>query len=144
MRNLDPRRIPRLRITPPERRERAAKQKAMVDAAQRTLAVVEEHLRLGVRLHGDADVYAWSSYLRSAQVRAAGSREQATKAYGEHLARMQKLHNQIAAFSRRSAKGGEADKLHATQFYVAEAELLLLEAKGNENSPKIQPDPTGR
>jgi hypothetical protein len=54
---------------------------------------------------------------------------------------MRKLHNKVAALGREGAKGGEADKFHATQFYVAEAELLLVEAKGNED---IQLTPKSR
>jgi hypothetical protein len=60
----------------------------------------------------------------------------------EHLARMQELHRKVEALSKQGARGGEAEKLHATQFYVAEAELLLLEAKANERfqaAPKPRP-----
>jgi beta-lactamase regulating signal transducer with metallopeptidase domain len=121
--------------------ERAAKQKAMIDAAQQTLAVMEENFKLGSGLHSNTDVYLWSNYLRTSQIRAAGSREEATKACQEHLDRMKQLHDGVAALQREGARGGEADKFFATQFYVAEAELLLLEAKNNEKVPGLPRNP---
>jgi hypothetical protein len=111
----------------PQNPQRTAKFQAMADAAQRTYGAVNELFKLGQGSH--TEVYVWSSYIRSAQVRAAASREERTKACQKHLERMQSLHNQVAALQREGARGGEADKFHATQFYVAEAELFLLEAQ---------------
>jgi hypothetical protein len=107
--------------------EREARNKAMIEAAQKTYEVVRESYTLGTILPNE--VYVWSSYLRSSQVRAARSKDERAKACQEHLDRMQSLHNKVTALQREGARGGEADKFHATQFYVAEAELLLLEAK---------------
>jgi hypothetical protein len=118
--------------------ERAAKQKAMIDAARATYDVKVESYSLGTEVANE--VYVWSSYLRSSEVRAAGSRQQATTACKEHLDRMQQLHNKVAALQREGARGGEADRFHATQFYVAEAELLLMEARNNEKGPDLPPD----
>ena len=109
--------------------ERAAKQKAMIDAARATYAVTAESYNLGTEVANE--VYIWSSYLRSSEVRAAETRQQAARACKEHLDRMLKLHNKVAALQREGARGGEADRFHATQFYVAEAELLLLESQAS-------------
>jgi hypothetical protein len=111
--------------------ELAAKQRSMIDAAQRTLAAFEESFNYGKLLPNEA--YDWSSRIRSAQVRTTDSRQQATKASQEHLKRMQVLHSKVAAASKEGAVGGEPQKLFAAEFYVAEAEVLLLEARGSEN-----------
>jgi hypothetical protein len=103
------------------------KQKGMIDAARRTYEAFDELFKAGTTTQ--EPLYVWSSKLRSSQVRAADGREQATQASQEHLDRMRKLHDKVAALGKQGAKGGEAEKLAATQFYVAEAELLLLEAR---------------
>jgi hypothetical protein len=121
--------------------ERAAKQKTMIDAARATYNLLLEHHSLGRQ--GPNEVYVWSNYLRTSEVRAADSKKQVASACKEHLDRMKRLHAGVAALSDVAAKGGEADKLHATQFYVAEAELLLLEANGNENV-QLTPTPHDR
>ena len=121
--------------------EIAAKQKAMIDAARATYEVQMEQYKLGTQVANE--VFVWSSYLRSSQVRAADSRQQVINACQEHVDRMQRLHNYVVALQREGARGGEADKFHATQFYVAEAELLLLEAKRSENA-QLTPTPTER
>jgi hypothetical protein len=61
-------------------------------------------------------------------MRAADAKEKLVEASREHLARMKNLHAKVDALARQGAQGGEADKLHAAAFYVAEAELLLLDA----------------
>jgi hypothetical protein len=118
--------------------ERTTKMQAMIDAAR---AAYEARLLL---YHSGTipanELYVWSSYLRSSQVRAVGSRREATKACQEHLDRMKDLHDKVAALANQGARGGEADKFHATQFYVAEAELLLMEAKNNEKGSAPSPD----
>jgi hypothetical protein len=112
----------------------AAKQQAMIIAAQSALAGfnAEESKLLA------NEVYIWSSRVRSAQAGAAESRTQVTRACQEHLKRMQDLHRRVASLNREGVPGGEAHKLAAAEFYVAEAEVLLLEAKGSEN---VQPAP---
>jgi beta-lactamase regulating signal transducer with metallopeptidase domain len=111
--------------------EVAAKQQAMIDAARATYDVQMEQYKLGTQAPNE--VYVWSSYLRSSQVRVADSRQQVINACQEHIDRMQRLHKYVVALQREGARGGEADKFHATQFYVAEAELFLLEAKNAEH-----------
>jgi hypothetical protein len=107
----------------------AAKQQAMIDAAQRALAgFTGEESPLSPN-----ETYVWSTHLRSAQVRAADSRQEATKACQDHLNRMQKLHRRVASLGAEGVPGGEHHKVAAAEFYLAEAEVLVLEAKGNEN-----------
>src|SRR5688572_24178972 len=100
----------------------------MIDAAGRTLAAFEESFENSKLLPNE--VYDWSTRIRSAQVRAAGSRQQATKACQEHLQRMQGLHSKITAAVQVGVAGPQIK--FAADFYVAEAEVLLLEARGNE------------
>ncbi|MEX2138622.1 MAG: M56 family metallopeptidase [Pirellulales bacterium] len=110
--------------------KRAEKQKAMINAARRTYEAFDELFKAGTTTY--EPLYVWSSKIRSSELRAADSRQQVTQASQEHLHRMRKLHDKVAALGRQGAKGGEAEKFAATQFYVAEAELLLLEATSNE------------
>jgi hypothetical protein len=109
----------------------AAKQQAMMNAAQRALAGFDGSFTEGKLSPNEA--YAWSTHLRSAQVRAADSRQQVTKACQEHLIRMQEMHRRVAALGAEAVPGGEPHKVAAAEFYVAEAEVLVLEAKGKEN-----------
>jgi hypothetical protein len=117
--------------------EIAAKQKAMIDAARATYDTLTEYFRLGRQEPNE--VYVWSSYLRIAEVRAANSPDQIISACNGHLERMKRLHAGVKALSDESARGGEADRLHATEFYVAEAELFLLEAKNKEHVTGVPP-----
>ena len=111
--------------------ERAAKRKAMVEAATRTYQAVTASYEAGTeRLDG---LFVWSSHIRLASIRAADTNQQVEKACREHLDRMRNVHAKVKVLYDEQAKGGEADKRHATEFYVAEAELLLLEAKNGTN-----------
>ncbi len=121
--------------------ELAVKQQAMIDAAQRTLAALEESFAHGKLLPNE--VYVWSSHIRSSQVRAANAPQQVTNACQEHLKRMQELHRRIAALAKQGMPGGEKQQLYATQFYVAEAEVLLMEAGGMEGGQRL-PGSRGR
>jgi hypothetical protein len=108
--------------------QRAAKQKAMIDAAKMAYEGVRENHNLG-RTTSNNEVYVWSNHIRTSQVRAADSPKQVIQACQDHLARMQDLHGRVVALGREGAPGGEMHKQAAAQFYVAEAELLLLDAK---------------
>jgi hypothetical protein len=52
------------------------------------------------------------------------------KACQEHVDRMRGIHAKVKALHAQGSRGGEETKYRASEFYVAEAELLLLEAKG--------------
>jgi hypothetical protein len=119
--------------------EQAAKMQAMIDAARATYEAQSVAYELGTQVA--SEVYVWSSDLRSSQVRAAGSRQEVSKACQEHVDRMKKLHKNVAALANQGARGGEADRFHATKFYVAEAELLLLEAQNKEKAAGLAPNP---
>lgn len=77
-----------------------------------------------------AEVYAWSRRLLDAERMAAADKGGEIDALMRHWKRMQVLHNKIQALFDAAARGGEAQKLHATSFYVAEAELWLVDAGG--------------
>lgn len=110
----------------------AAKQQAMIDAARGVYDMLVESHDQGTGALLPQERYVWSSHLRSAQAHAADSRQQATKACQEHLQRMQDLRRRVASLGQEGVPGGEAHKQSAAQFYLAEAEVLLLEAKGSE------------
>lgn len=109
--------------------EREAKQQAMIDAARATYEALEALFELGTTTQDY--VYVWSSRIRSSQVQAADTKQERISACEQHLHRVKELHNKVKALSEQGAMGGEVDKLYAIEFYVAEAELLLLEAKAN-------------
>jgi hypothetical protein len=117
--------------------ELAAKQKTMIDAAKAAYAGILESHNLG-RATSNNEVYAWSSHVRSSEVRAASSRQQVTKASQEHLERMRDLLERVVALGREGGPGGEQHKQAATQFYVAEAEVLLIEAKTQSAMPNLR------
>jgi hypothetical protein len=117
--------------------ELAAKQKAMIDAAKAAYAGILESHSLG-RATSNNEVYAWSSHIRSSEVRAASSRQQVTKACQEHLERMRDLQERVVALGREGAPGGEQHKQAAAQFYLAEAEMLLIEAKTQSAMPNLR------
>lgn len=77
-----------------------------------------------------ADVYVWSRRLSEAERMAAKDKQGELDALTGHWKRMHTLHNKIQALFDAAARGGEAHKLHATSFYVAEAELWLVDAGG--------------
>jgi beta-lactamase regulating signal transducer with metallopeptidase domain len=107
--------------------EHAAKQQAMVAEAERTYEATSAHFNVG---YGTPDeLYVWSNRWRLAATRAANNQQQREIAYQEHLDRMKQLQASVKALYDANAKGGEPAKYFATRFYVAEAELLLLEAK---------------
>jgi hypothetical protein len=75
---------------------------------------------------GQADtetVYLWSRRLVDAEIQAGAGNDAAL----QHVARMRKLHDRVATLNRAGVAGGEELKLHATAFYVEEAQALALE-----------------
>jgi hypothetical protein len=78
------------------------------------------------------EVYVWSSRWRGAAIRAADTQQQIVKANEEHVDRMRAVYRSVKGLHDEGGKGGESHKLFATEFYVAEAELTLLEAQSNK------------
>jgi hypothetical protein len=113
--------------------QRAGKHKAMIEAAKAAYAGIIENHNLG-RAISNNEVYVWSSNIRSSELRAAGSPQEVAKANQDHLQRMRDLHAKVVSLGREGFAGGEVHKQAATQYYVAEAELVLLEAQNNEKS----------
>jgi hypothetical protein len=69
------------------------------------------------------ELYRWSRRLLDAQLRAGAGNDAAL----EHVARMRNLHDRIQILNRAGAGGGENLWLHATAWYLEEAQLLALE-----------------
>jgi hypothetical protein len=108
----------------------------VLDAARDTYdAIVADY---GVGQASAEEVYTWSSRWRAASLRAAKSNEEVLQANTKHLERMRLLHRQVKALYEASAKGGELWQYRASEFYVAEAELLLVDPKSNV---EVQPTP---
>jgi hypothetical protein len=102
--------------------------KAMLAAAKKTSDLTTEEYAFGrVTL---TDVYAWSRRLLDAERNIAKTKQADIDAFAGHWQRMKRLHGKVAALFQAAVRGGEAQKLHATEFYVAEAELLLVDAGG--------------
>jgi hypothetical protein len=102
---------------------------AMVDAARSTWDAMTAEYDVGTPRVSIDELYAWSSRWRAAEVRATQSKREVARAYENHLARMRGLHAKVEALFKAQAKGGEASKLQAAKYYLAEAELLLAEAQ---------------
>ena len=110
--------------------EREAKLKVMIDAARVAYGGILENHNLG-RATSNNEIYVWSAHIRSCEARAANSAEQMAEACQGHLDRMQDLRDRVVSLGKQGSPGGEMHRQAATRFYVAEAELLLLEAKAN-------------
>src|SRR5688572_20143638 len=104
--------------------QRTAKRAAMLDAAQRTYVATTAAHDVGVSVSPD-ELYAWSSRWRGAAIRVADKQQEIVKANQEHVDRMRAVYRGVKALNDEAAKGGEAQKLFATEFYLAEAELML-------------------
>lgn len=64
------------------------------------------------------DVYGWSRRLREAE-RSEGKK---ATAMADHVARMRKLHDKVAALYETGSRGGSERDYYATKFYLLEAE----------------------
>ncbi|HUY91673.1 MAG TPA: M56 family metallopeptidase [Pirellulales bacterium] len=101
---------------------------AMLEASKKTWEVTAMEFDNGrVTL---SDVYVWSRRLLETERLASKDKDGEYDALLQHWRRMRVLHNKIQALFDVAARGGEAQKLHATSFYVAEAELWLVDAGG--------------
>lgn len=77
-----------------------------------------------------SDVYVWSRRLLEAERLAARSKDDEIAALARHWKRMHVLFIKTKALFDAGVKGGETQKVKATSFYVAEAELWLIDAGG--------------
>jgi hypothetical protein len=108
--------------------DRAAILQNKVDAAASALRATEAAEAAGQA--SNEEIYAWSVRLRASEIQAARDNNTALKASTDHLERMRNLHARVKALHGAGSKGGEETKFQASKFYVAEAELMLIDAGG--------------
>lgn len=98
----------------------------MAKAAEQTYEAFQSAYQAGTAT--STDVYIWSRrWLDSQRALAKNHAEQMT-ALRQHRRRMMKMFLQINALYIEGVKGGEAERFHAAQYYLAEANALLGQA----------------
>jgi hypothetical protein len=78
------------------------------------------------------EIYGWSLRWRASELKGADDKKAGLQANTDHLERMRKLHARVAAAYTAGVKGGEYSKFQASKFYVAEAELMLIDAESDK------------
>ena len=106
--------------------EKAAK--AMLEAAKRTYEATAAGYDAGTVMM--VSVHSWSQYLLQAERGLAKTKDDELTALIGHWQRMKTLHNKVEPLYRTGSKGGELEKYFATNYYLAEAELWLVDAGG--------------
>ena len=113
-----------------KRREQAHEAlRTLQNAAQQTYEATASSYEAGTSK--SSEVYDWSRKC-AAEIMKAMNQEQALQASTEHLERMRKLHKKVKALHDEGSRGGEMSVYHASRFYVAEAELMLMETDGEK------------
>ena len=79
-------------------------------------------------------VYLWSRRLLEAERIAARNDDDEIAALARHWKRMHVLYLKTKALFEAGVRGGEEQKLRSTSFYLAEAELWLVDAGGKAPS----------
>jgi hypothetical protein len=106
------------------RAQNAEQPAAASKLAQSAKAALEAATTMYAVGQADAeDVYRWSRRLVDAELQAGAGR----KAALQHVARMRQLNVRVEALHRAGVEGGEELRLHATAYYVEEAQLIALQ-----------------
>lgn len=103
-----------------------AQKAALVEAAMKTYRATQTAYDVGTAEIGQVQV--WSRRWMDAESLGATAEEQ-RQAIKRHLDRMKQLLDRVAVLYGMGLKGGESEKLHACEYFVAEAEILLSQAK---------------
>ncbi|HUY32928.1 MAG TPA: hypothetical protein VMV69_09115 [Pirellulales bacterium] len=103
----------------------------MLRAARRTNNTTEAAYDAGNRPF--SDLYAWSRRWLEAERAGAEDNDGELAALKDHSARMTQLYRKVKALHVHGVRGGEAERFHAAQFQVAEAELWLVAAGGTDD-----------
>ena len=101
---------------------------AMLDAAKAAYKTTQTDYDTGTAVF--SDVCAWSRRWLDAELNLAKDRPAEIAALQDHWKRMKRYYFRIKALNKTGARGGETQKLHAIEFYVAEAEFWLAAAGG--------------
>ncbi|HXT59358.1 MAG TPA: hypothetical protein VN699_12035 [Pirellulales bacterium] len=101
---------------------------AMLDAAKAAYKTTQTDYDAGTAVF--SDVCAWSRRWLEAELNLAKDRAAEVAVLQDHWKRMKRCYFRIRALNKTGTRGGETQKLHAAEFYVAEAELWLAAAGG--------------
>lgn len=78
------------------------------------------------------DIYRWSRRLMKVEIRANRDRK---KAILDHVSRMRPLNERAIALFQAGARGGSAENVYATTYYVEEAKLDLFPSTTSSKQP---------
>jgi hypothetical protein len=101
---------------------------AMLDAAKAAYKTTQADYDTGMAVF--SEVYEWSRRWLKAELNLANDRPAEIAVLQEHWKRMKRSYFRIKALNKTGTRGGETQKLHAVEFYVAEAEFWLAAADG--------------
>lgn len=76
------------------------------------------------------ELYLWSRRWLEAERTLASTKEDELAALAQHWQRMRTTLRKVGALYFAGSKGGEAEKYHGAEFYLAEAEMWLVDAGG--------------
>ena len=108
--------------------ESSSPESRMADAAKHTYEARLAAYAAGT-IQGIDQVYIWSRRWMEADLKLAAAPGEQRKIYMAHLERMKWLNRETAAKFNVGARGGEAEKFSATEYYLAEAEMWMKNAK---------------
>ncbi|MBN2296112.1 MAG: M56 family metallopeptidase [Pirellulales bacterium] len=74
---------------------------------------------------GVESVYLWSRRLMESRIATISDHKQQREAILAHVKAMQKFHLPVEALWKIGARGGETEKMYATQYYLREAERII-------------------
>ncbi len=106
----------------------AERARAMLDTAKKTYEVTREAYREGTEVF--ANLYVWSVRWLEAERALAETKDDDLAALRAHWERTKDWYAIVKPLFDRNARGGEPAKLHAAEYYVAEAEFWLVAAGG--------------
>jgi hypothetical protein len=101
---------------------------AMLDAAKAAFQTTQADYDAGTAVF--PELYAWSRRWLHAELNLAKDRAAEVAVLQDHWKRMKRFYFRVRALNKTGARGGETQKLHAAEFYVAEAEFWLVAAGG--------------
>lgn len=102
--------------------------RAMLAAAQKGWEATKASYDVGTETLSNLHLRSWQLFF--AQRALADTKDQDLAALLEYWKRTKKIYLKVRALNSTGTQGGETEKLAAASYYLAEAELSLLEAGG--------------
>ena len=103
--------------------------RAMLAAAQKTWEATSAGYDVGTETL--SHVHFWSKQLLSAERASADTKEEDLAALRDYWKRTKQTYLKVQALYNTGIRGGETEKFAAASYYLAEAELWLLDAGGS-------------